>query len=111
MTVPAKKIPGLLGTIQVPNGQTGEFEDYAPRDGHTIVTFFVNSNQNGTVDFFRVARGGGGTEKSLAAAVAIVGGTELRQTFNFPLNQVRIRFNATVADTVASCEAIDGGMA
>jgi hypothetical protein len=108
MTAPVRTSPGTLGTQRILALATGEFQDYRPRDGHTISVFFVNSTGNGTANFYRIAKDN--SKKPIAAGVAVTGGTELVQQFAYPLNQIRVEFTAT-PNSVVTVEAIDGGMA
>ena len=107
MTSPARDRPGKLGALGLIGAGAVEFADYRPRAGTSSVTIAINSNANGTADFYRVSGVAG--EVPIAAAVAVVAGTELRQTFTTPLNLVRVRFTAAGAFAV-SAEALDDGL-
>lgn len=105
MTLPARTRSGLIGTLGFSGAGTQEFEDFVPEGNR--VSFFFNSDVNGTLDFYRVSRNAAGQadETLIAGAVAVVAGTELLREFTEPLNQVRVRFTAAGAGQITG-EAI-----
>ena len=107
MTAPVRDRPGHLGTLGDIAAGTVEFQDYKPRPHARSVTIAVNASANGTATFSRV--GLGGALGALATGVAVVAGTELRQTFTAPLNQIRTTYTTVAGAFVASAEAMDDG--
>ena len=105
MTLPARDRPGKLGTLGLTGAGQVEFQDYRPRPGASETVIVINSDVNATLDAFRIGRDNN-AEHSIAAAVAVTAGTELRQSFAFPLNQVRTRLTLSGAGQ-ATVEADD----
>jgi hypothetical protein len=83
-------------------------DDYSPGRGVTHIALFFDANQAGTAKFFRIdARGG---PHQIGSDVAVTSGTEVVQTYSYPINQLRMTFvsTSTTATTTVSLEAIDG---
>lgn len=110
MTTPIRDRPGTLGTVAFGSGGTAEVADYKPRPGASQTSLFINATQTGTVAFSRVGLGGTVSVLAGLGAVAVTGGTELRQPIAFPVNQIRIVYTNTNATAGrVTVEAIDDG--
>lgn len=102
----------LIDSFTVLTATTKDSAPFTPRTGHSMLTCYVNSSQDVSVDFMRLDYAGAVQSQTDMTPVVVAAGTQHKAVFYECVGAMLIRvMNASGVTATVRFEAIDGGVA